>query len=182
MIGVPDSATAAAVGYAQQSGIPYGEGLIKNRYVGRTFILPEQHLRDIGVRRKLNPLNEVIRDKRLVVVDDSIVRGTTGAQVVALLRKGGAKEIHLRICAPPFKHPCYFGVDLPSRRDMIASNRDVAEICDFMGADSLGYLTIPALKKAVKNVSSKSCMACFTGNYPIPVQLEMDKFAFEKTQ
>ena len=182
VIGVPDSATAAAVGYAHQSGIPYGEGLIKNRYVGRTFILPEQHLRDIGVRRKLNPLNEVIRDQRLVVVDDSIVRGTTGAQVVALLRKGGAKEIHLRICAPPFKHPCYFGVDLPSRRDMIASNRDVAEICDFMGADSLGYLTIPALKKAVNNVSSKSCMACFTGNYPIPVQLEMDKFAFEKTQ
>ena len=182
VIGVPDSATASAVGYAHQSGIPYGEGLIKNRYVGRTFILPEQHLRDIGVRRKLNPLNEVIRDKRLVVVDDSIVRGTTGSQVVALLRKGGAKEIHLRICAPPFKHPCYFGVDLPSRRDMIASNRNIAEICDFMGADSLGYLTIPALKKAVGNVSSKSCMACFTGDYPIPVQLEMDKFAFEKTQ
>ena len=182
VIGVPDSATAAAVGYAQQSGIPYGEGLIRNRYVGRTFILPEQHLRDIGVRRKLNPLNEVIRDKRLVVVDDSIVRGTTGQQVVSLLRKGGAKEIHLRICAPPFKHPCYFGVDLPSRRDMIASNRSVEEISEFMGADSLGYLTIPSLKKAVSNVSSKSCMACFTGNYPIPVQLEMDKFAFEKTK
>ena len=182
VIGVPDSATAAAVGYAQQSGIPYGEGLIRNRYVGRTFILPEQHLRDIGVRRKLNPLNEIIRDKRLVVVDDSIVRGTTGPQVVALLRKGGAKEVHLRICAPPFKHPCYFGVDLPSRRDMIASNRSVEEICEFMGADSLGYLTIPSLKKAVSNVSSKSCMACFTGNYPIPVQLEMDKFAFEKTK
>jgi len=181
VISVPDSATAAAVGYAQKSGIPYGEGLIKNRYVGRTFIFPEQHLRDIGVRRKLNPLNEVIRDKRLVVVDDSIVRGTTGSQVVALLRKGGAKEIHLRICAPPFKHPCYFGVDLPSRKDMIASNRNVKEICDFMGADSLGYLTIPALKRAVEKVSSKSCMACFTGDYPIPVQLEMDKFVFEKT-
>ncbi|MBM3935406.1 MAG: amidophosphoribosyltransferase [SAR202 cluster bacterium] len=182
VIGIPDSATAAAVGYSQASGIPYGEGLVKNRYVGRTFILPDQRLRELGVRRKLNPLPELIKGKRLVVLDDSIVRGTTTPLVVELLKRGGAKEIHLRICAPPIKYPCYLGVDLASRRELIAANKTVDEIRDFVGADSLGYLSNDGLINAVKLGRNKVCMACFTGNYPIPVQLEMDKLALETSK
>jgi len=179
VIGVPDSATAAAVGYSQQSGIPYGEGLVKNRYVGRTFILPDQRLRDLGVRRKLNPLPELIRGKRLVVVDDSIVRGTTTPHVVKLLRRGGAKEIHLRICAPPIMWPCHFGVDLATRKELLAANMTVEEICDFLGSDSLGYLSHEGLVDAVGLAKESFCMGCFTGAYPIPVQLEMDKLVLE---
>jgi len=179
VIGVPDSAIAAAVGYSQEAGIPYGEGLVKNRYVGRTFILPDQRLRDLGVRRKLNTLPEVIRGKRLVVVDDSIVRGTTTPHVVNLLRKGGAKEIHLRICAPPIMWPCHLGVDFATRKELIAANMKVDEIRSFVGADSLGYLSHGGLLKAVGLTRNKVCMACFTGEYPIPVQLEMDKLALE---
>ena len=179
VIGVPDSATAAAVGYSRESGIPYGDGLVKNRYVGRTFINPDQRLRDLGVRTKLNPLPELIKGKRLVVVDDSIVRGTTTPHVVGLLKKGGAKEIHLRICAPPIKWPCHLGVDLATRRELIAANMTVEEIRQFLGADSLGYLSHEGLVRAVALPKDRLCMACFTGNYPIPVQLEMDKLALE---
>jgi amidophosphoribosyltransferase len=179
VIGVPDSATAAAVGYSQESGIPYGEGLVKNRYVGRTFIQPDQRMRDLGVRRKLNVLPELIRDKRIVVVDDSIVRGTTTPHVVSLLRKGGAKEIHLRICAPPIMWPCHFGVDMATRRELIAANKSIEDIRRFVGADSLGYLSHEGLLRAVGTPKNKVCMACFTGEYPIPVQLEMDKLALE---
>ena len=179
VLGVPDSATAAAVGYSQESGIPYGEGLVRNRYVGRTFILPDQRLRELGVRRKLNPLPELIRDKRLVVVDDSIVRGTTTPHVVGLLRKGGAKEIHLRICAPPIMWPCHLGVDLATRRELLAANKTVEEIRQFVGADSLGYLSHEGLVRAVGLPRNDVCMACFTGDHPIPVQLEMDKLAME---
>ena len=179
VIGVPDSATAAAVGYSQESGIPYGEGLVKNRYVGRTFILPDQRLRDLGVRRKLNPLPELISGKRLVVVDDSIVRGTTTPHVVSLLKGGGAREIHLRICAPPIMWPCHLGVDLPTRRELLAANRSVHEIRDFLGADSLGYLSHESLVEAVGIPRDNVCMGCFTGRHPIPVQLEMDKLALE---
>ena len=132
VIGVPDSATAAAVGYSQESDIPYGEGLVKNRYVGRTFILPDQRLRDLGVRRKLNPLPELISGKRVVVVDDSIVRGTTTPHVVGLLKKGGAREVHLRVCAPPIMWPCHFGIDLATRKELIAANMTVEEIRDFV--------------------------------------------------
>ena len=141
VIGVPDSATAGAVGYSQESGIPFGEGLVKNRYVGRTFILPDQRLRDLGVRRKLNPLPELIGGKRIVVVDDSIVRGTTTPHVVSLLRRGGAKEIHFRICAPPIMWPCHFGVDFATRKELIAANMNVEDIRKFLGAESLGYLS-----------------------------------------
>ena len=179
VIGVPDSATAAAVGYARESGIPYGEGLVKNRYAGRTFILPDQRQRDLGVRRKLNPLPDLIEGKRLVVVDDSIVRGTTTPHVVSLLRKRGAKEVHLRICAPPIMHPCHYGVDMATRRELIASNMDVPEIRDYVDADSLGFLSPEALLRAIGMERNKFCMACFTGEYPIPVQLEMDKLALE---
>ena len=179
VIGVPDSATAAAVGYSQESGIRYGEGLVKNRYVGRTFILPDQRQRDLGVRRKLNLLTELIAGKRIVVVDDSVVRGTTTPHVVGLLRKGGAAEIHLRICAPPIMWPCYLGVDLATRNELIAANMTVEEIRQFVGSDSLGYLSHEGLQRAVGLPKENLCMACFTGNYPIPVQLEMDKLAME---
>ena len=179
VIGVPDSATAAAVGYSRESGITYGEGLVKNRYVGRTFILPDQRLRDLGVRRKLNPLPELIRGKRIVVVDDSIVRGTTTPHVVSLLRKGGAAEVHLRICAPPIMWPCHLGVDMATRKELIAANNSVEEIRKLVDADSLGYLSHEGLVRAVGEPKSVYCMACFTGDYPLPVQLEMDKLALE---
>lgn len=177
--GIPDSATAAGLGYSRQSGIPFSEVLLKNRYVGRTFIQPDQRLRELGVRLKFNPLHEVIRGKRIVVVDDSIVRGTTTPHVVALLRKAGAKEVHMRICAPPIKWPCHFGIDMATRRELIASQKSVEEIRKFIGADSLGYLSIEGLIKAVGQARPNFCLACFTGEYPIPVQLEMDKLALE---
>jgi amidophosphoribosyltransferase len=179
VIGVPDSATAAAVGYAQETGIPYGEGLVKNRYVGRTFIEPTQYFRDLGVRRKLNPLSEIIRGKRLVVVDDSIVRGTTTPHVVRLLRKGGAAEIHLRITAPPIVSTCHFGVDMATKKELIAANMSVEAIRQLVGADSLGYLSVEGLSRATEDAGNSFCMGCFTGEYPIPVQLEMDKLVME---
>ena len=180
VIGIPDSSTAAAVGYAQQSGIPYSEGLVKNRYVGRTFIQPEQRLRDLGVRQKFNTLVEVIQGKRLVVVDDSIVRGTTTPHVVSLLRKGGAKEVHMRVCAPPIKHPCFMGVDMASRDELLAANKSLNQIRDIVNADSLGYLSVKGLMKVVGGTNGGFCDACFTGNYPVPVQLELTKLALEQ--
>ncbi len=179
VIGVPDSATAAGIGYARASGIPFGEGLLKNRYVGRTFIEPDQRIRDLGVALKFNPLPEVLKGKRLVVIDDSIVRGTTTPRVISLLRKAGAEEVHMRICAPPIRYPCFFGVDMATRWELIASQRTVPEITKFIGADSLGYLSIEGLIEAVALPKEIFCLACFTGDYPIPVQLEMDKLALE---
>jgi amidophosphoribosyltransferase len=179
VMGVPDSATAAGTGYARESGIPVVEGLIKNRYIGRTFIEPDQRIRDLGVKLKFNPLPQVLDGERLVVVDDSIVRGTTTPSVVKILRKAGAREIHMRICAPPIKYPCFFGVDMATRRELIAAQKSVPEICEFIGADSLGYLSIDGLIKAVGLPRENFCLACFTGDYPIPVQLEMDKLALE---
>ena len=179
VIGVPDGGAAPGVGYSQESGIPYGEGLVKNRYVGRTFINPDQRLRDLGARTKYNPLPEMIEGKRLVVVDDSIVRGTTTVPVVNLLRKAGAQEVHLRICAPPIMFPCHMGVDFPTRRELVAANKTVEEIRQFLGADSLGYLSHEGLLRSVGLPRDRVCMACFTGDYPIPVQLEMDKLALE---
>jgi amidophosphoribosyltransferase len=178
-MGVPDSATAAGIGYAVASGIPYCEGLIKNRYVGRTFIEPDQRLRDLGVKLKFNPLAETIVGKRLIVVDDSIVRGTTTPKVVAMLRKAGAKEVHLRICSPPIRHPCFFGVDMATRWELIAAQKTIPEIRDTIGADSLGYISIDGLIESVGLPKDIFCLACFTGDYPIPVQLEMDKLALE---
>jgi amidophosphoribosyltransferase len=179
VMGVPDSATAAGIGYAQESGIPLAEGLIKNRYVGRTFIEPDQRMRDLGVKLKFNPLPQMLDGKRLVVVDDSIVRGTTTPSVVKILKKAGAKEVHMRICAPPIRYPCFFGVDMATRRELIAAQKSIPEICEFIGADSLGYLSIEGLIEAVGLPRDKFCLACFTGDYPIPVQLEMDKLALE---
>jgi len=179
VMGVPDSATAAGIGYSVASGIPYCEGLIKNRYVGRTFIEPDQRLRDLGVKLKFNPLAETIRGKRLIVVDDSIVRGTTTPKVVAMLRKAGAKEVHLRICSPPIRHPCFFGVDMATRWELIAAQKTIPEIRDAIGADSLGYISIDGLIESVGLPKDIFCLACFTGDYPVEVQLEMDKLALE---
>ena len=179
VIGVPDSATVAAHAYSKESGIPYVEGLLKNRYVGRTFIQPDQRIRELGVGLKFNPLREIISGKRLVVVDDSIVRGTTTPHVVSLLRKAGAKEIHMRVCAPPICYPCFFGVDMATRWELIAARKSIPEIRDFIGADSLGYLSLDGLVWAVDLPKENLCLACLTGDYPIPVQLEMDKLALE---
>ncbi len=179
VIGVPDSATAACVGYSKESGVPFGEGLLKSRYVGRTFIQPDQRLRDVGVRLKFSPLPEALEGKRVIVVDDSIVRGTTTPRIVALLRKAGAREIHLRICAPPIRYPCVFGIDMASRSELIASHKSVSDIRDLIQADSLGYLSIDGLIDAIGLPRKTFCLACFTGEYPVPIQLEMDKLAFE---
>ncbi len=179
VFGIPDSATAAGTGYARESGIPVVDGLIKNRYVGRTFIEPDQRMRDLGVKLKFNPLPQVLNGEKIVVVDDTIVRGTTTPSVVSMLRKAGAKEIHMRVCAPPIKFPCYFGVDMATRAELIAARMSVPEIRDFIGADSLEYLSIDGLIKAVGLPRENFCLACFTGDYPIPVQLEMGKLALE---
>ncbi len=179
VIGVPDSATAAGLGYSRASGIAYAEGLMKNRYVGRTFIQPDQRIRDLGVKLKFNPMPEILKGKRVVVVDDSIVRGTTTPQVVRLLRNAGAKEVHMRICSPPICYPCFFGVDMATRRELIASQKSVEEIRQWVGADTLGYLSLDGLIKSIGLPELTFCTACFTGDYPVPVQLEMDKLALE---
>jgi len=176
VMGVPDSATAAGIGYANASGIPYCEGLLKNRYVGRTFIEPDQRLRDIGVALKFNPLSQIIAGKRLVVVDDSIVRGTTTPKVITLLRRAGAKEVHMRICAPPIRYPCFFGVDMATKWELLAAQKTVPEIRDFIGADSLGYLSIEGLTEAVGLPKDIFCMACFTGEYPVAGQAGAGSF------
>lgn len=181
VIDVPDSATSAGIGYASRSKIPFSTGLIKNRYVGRTFIEPDQRIRDMGVRLKFNPLPDLLAGKRVVVVDDSIVRGTTTPRIVSLLRKAGASEVHVRVCAPPIRYPCFFGVDMATQRELLAAQRTVSQIRDFIGADSLGYLSLDGLIKSVALPREMFCLACLTGEYPIPVQLEMDKLALERS-
>jgi amidophosphoribosyltransferase len=166
---VPDTGAPAAAGYAEISGIPYREGLIRNRYTGRTFIQPSQTMRHRGVTMKLNPLREVVRGKRLTVVDDSIVRGTTTKQIVALLRRAGAPEVHVRISAPPTYHPCFYGIDTQVETELIAATHSVEEIRDFIGADSLGYLSIRGVLAALDLPYDRFCFACFDGNYPEPV-------------
>lgn len=176
---VPDSAIPAAVGYARESGLPYREGFIKNRYIGRTFIQPDQRLRESGVKLKFNPLPDVLNGKRVVVVDDSIVRGTTTPSTVALLRRAGAREVHMRITSPPMVNSCYLGIDTARREELIAARMDIPAIRDHIGADSLGYLSLDALIKAIGLPRETFCHACFTGQYPMPVQLEFDKLALE---
>jgi amidophosphoribosyltransferase len=166
---VPDTGAPAASGFAEASGIPYREGLVRNRYSGRTFIQPSQALRQRGVNVKLSPLREIIRGQRLIVVDDSIVRGTTTKAIVALLRKGGAREVHLRISAPPIFHPCFYGIDTAIETELIAATHTVDEIRDFVGADSLGYLSVPGLLAALDLPYDRFCFACFDGSYPEPV-------------
>jgi amidophosphoribosyltransferase len=166
---VPDTGHSAAAGFAEEARIPYGEGLIKNRYVHRTFIEPTPSLRQRGVRLKLNPLADSIRGKRLAVVDDSIVRGTTTRQIVQMLRDAGAAEVHMRITSPPIRWPCYYGIDMSTREELVAAGMSVDEIRDFIGADSLAYLSLPALIEATGAPADTFCRACFDGEYPIPV-------------
>ena len=181
VIGIPHSATAAAVGYSQESGIPFIEGLVQNRYVGRTFIQPDQRIREMGVRLKFNPLPELLEGRRVVLVDDSIVRGTTNGPVVTMLKKAGAREVHLRIAAPPIISPCFFGIDLGTRWELIAGRMSVEEIRQHIDADTLGYLSVEGLIEAVGLPKEKFCLACFTGEYPMSVPLQMDKLALEPT-
>ncbi len=178
VIGVPDSGLDAALGYANESGIPYGTGFIKNRYVGRTFIQDSQIRRERSVKIKLNPLAAAVKGKRVVMIDDSIVRGTTSAHIVELLRKAGATEVHVRISSPPFMHPCYFGTDIDSRDKLIACRMSIDEICKSIGADSLAYLELEDLMQIAPESTCNFCNGCFTGIYPvdIPGEVPVDKF------
>jgi amidophosphoribosyltransferase len=179
VVPVPDTGHSAAAGYAEAAGIPYGEGLIKNRYVHRTFIEPTPMLRQRGVRLKLNPLAEAIRGKRLAVVDDSIVRGTTTRQIIQMLRDAGAAEVHMRITSPPIRWPCYYGIDMSTREELVAANMNTDEIRDFIGADSLAYLSLPALVETTGAPADTFCRACFDGEYPIPIPEGASKHLLE---
>lgn len=179
VIGVPDSGIPAAIGYAKYSGIPYGVGLIKNRYIARTFIQPGQEKRERSVRLKLNALRTAVEGKRVIMVDDSIVRGTTVARLVKLLRDAGAAEVHMRISAPPFRHPCFFGTDIPERSQLIAHGRTVEEMRQIIGVDSLGFLSLEATRKIAVGCKLGFCDACFSGEYPVEVPEEAEKNMFE---
>jgi amidophosphoribosyltransferase len=177
-IAVPDSSNTSSLGFAQESGIRFELGLIRNHYVGRTFIQPSQALRDGTVRLKFNTVDGVLKGKRVVVVDDSIVRGSTMKKLVLMLKKAGAKEVHLRICSPPIQFPCFYGIDMPSRGELIASSKTVDEIRQYLGVQSLEYLTIEDLRSVVDDPAN-FCYACFTGVYPIPLQSDLNKSVFE---
>ena len=180
VIGVPDSGLDAALGYAKQSGIPYGVGFVKNKYIGRTFIQPGQTRRENAVRIKLNVVASTVRDKRVILVDDSIVRGTTIARIVDLLREAGAKEVHVRLSAPPFLYPCYFGTDIDSRDNLIAAQHTIEEIREIIGVDSIGYLSCENVHKLADNAHLNFCAACFTGDYPCEIPRRAAKSRFEQ--
>jgi amidophosphoribosyltransferase len=167
IVPVPDSGVTAAIGYAAESGIPFNLGLIRNHYVGRTFIQPEQRVRDFGVRMKLNPVRSLLEGKRVILIDDSIIRGTTSRKIVRMVRAAGATEVHLRISCPPTISPCFYGVDTPSKKDLIAANKSIAEICAYIEADSLAYLSLDGLLQSCAGEENNTyCTACYTGNYP----------------
>lgn len=190
VVGVPDSATPAAIGYSAESGLPFTEGLIKNRYIGRTFIQPDDALRREGVRIKYNPLEANLRGKRVVLIDDSIVRGNTAGPLVQLIREGGAKEVHVRVSSPPVRYPCFMGIDMATRKQLIAARLEIEEIRQRIGADSLGYLSLEGMHEAVRlSIQQKTghCNACFSGQYPIPIpdwlfedERSTDKLIFER--
>ncbi|MDQ2087374.1 amidophosphoribosyltransferase [Herbivorax sp. ANBcel31] len=169
VIGVPDSGLTAALGFSEESGIPYGMGLLKNRYVGRTFIQPEQGQREKFVKIKLNAIRDVVSGKRVVMIDDSVVRGTTSRRIVQILKDAGAKEVHMRVSSPPVKHPCYFGIDISSKTQLVAAKYSVEEICNMIGADSLGYLSVEGILNTPLGSKCGFCSACFVGDYPIDV-------------
>jgi amidophosphoribosyltransferase len=182
VIAVPDSGNAAARGYARASGLPQDDGFVKNRYVARTFIQPGQELRKHGLRLKFNPLPEIVGGKRLVVVDDSIVRGNTTRQIVQMLRDAGAREVHMRISAPPIKHPCHYGIDMSTREEMIAHERTPEQVAAELGCDSLAYLSLAGVYEAIRGDRSRHCDACFSGEYPLEgTQEANDKFALERS-
>ena len=169
VVPVPDSGNAAAIGYGSESGLPYRQALIRNHYVGRTFIEPSQAIRDFGVKLKLNPVRSLLEGKSVVLVDDSIVRGTTSRKIVRMVRQAGAKEVHLRISCPPTISPCFYGVDTPDKKELIAANSSVEEIRRFVEADSLAYLSLQSLEKAVQDTRGEYCYSCYTGNYPTEI-------------
>jgi amidophosphoribosyltransferase len=169
---VPDSGTSAALGFSEESGTPYEMGLIRNHYVGRTFIEPKQGIRHFGVKVKLNPMPDMLRGKRVVVVDDSIVRGTTSRKIVRMIRASGAREVHMRISSPPIQWPCYYGIDTPTRKELIGSSHQVEEICRYLAADSLGYLSLDGMLKATGSDPAHFCHACFTGAYKVALEPE----------
>jgi amidophosphoribosyltransferase len=179
VVPVPDSGVGAAIGYAAESGIPYKQALIRNHYVGRTFIEPSQAIRDFGVRLKLNPVRHLLEGQRVILVDDSIVRGTTSRKIVRMIRDAGAREVHLRISCPPTISPCYYGVDTPSHRELIAANNSINQIQEHVEADSLAYLPIEALRKSVQDADHQFCYSCYTGKYPTLVQI--DEIVMAKT-
>ncbi|HWI60647.1 MAG TPA: amidophosphoribosyltransferase, partial [Symbiobacteriaceae bacterium] len=182
VIGVPDSSISAATGYAEASGIPYEVGLIKNRYIARTFILPSQAKRETALRLKLNPLRKVIEGKRVVLVDDSIVRGTTSKHLVSLLREAGAREVHMRISSPPYVNACHYGIDTSRSKELAAKGRSVEQIRDMIGADSLYYLSTDGMVKAVgvpMDTGRGFCLACFNAEYPVPILENVDKYSLE---
>ena len=179
VVGLPDSGTPPAIGYAVASGIPYAEAVVRNRYVGRSFIQPDQAMRQVGIRLKFNPLPAVIRGKRLVVVDDSIVRGNTTRKIVEMLLGAGAAEVHMRICSPPIMWPCFYGIDMADRSELVAAQHSVEEIAALTGADSLAYLSLEGLQRAVGGPADEFCRACFTGEYPIEVPDSSVKLRFE---
>ena len=180
VIGVPDSGIEAAVGYSRQSGIPYGIGFLKNKYIGRTFIQPGQAQRQDAVRIKLNAISATVKDKRVVMVDDSMVRGTTSARTIGILRDAGAKEVHVRFAAPPFTHPCFFGTDIDSTENLIAAHHTIEEMRQIIGADSLGFLPIEACDKLAAQSKCGFCKGCFTGTYPVPTPPAKQKHRFEQ--
>lgn len=180
VISVPDSGTAAAIGYAQESCIPYGAGLIKNKYLGRTFIQPDQKSRELGVKLKLNVLKDNVKGKRIIMIDDSIVRGTTSKRIVDMLREAGATEIHMRVSSPPVKYSCYFGIDTPEPKQLVGATMSVEEIRELIGVDSLGYLTDDGLLESIGLPKEGMCTACFRGEYPMDVPKLANKYVFEK--
>jgi len=183
VIGVPESGRPAAEGFSAESGIPVREGLVKNRYVARTFIEPIQSMRREGVRMKYSPLHETVKDKRIVLVDDSIVRGNTTREIPEMIREAGAREIHMRVSSPPIKHPCFYGIDFGTREELIAARKSVDQIRDYLGVDSLHYLTIDGMVRATGFEHDSFCLACFNEEYPIPLprQMELGKFIFESS-
>jgi amidophosphoribosyltransferase len=182
VIPIPDSGRSAALGYSKQSGIPFEEGIVPNRYVGRSFIQPSQHMRDLAVQMKLIVIPEMVAGKRVVVVEDSIVRGTTTRGKMLALRRAGAKEIHMRVSCPPIRHPCFFGIDFPTPTELIANGRTVDQIRDFIEVDSLAYLSLEGMLKCMTKPADNYCTACWSGNYPIPVDMQVSKFGLERHQ
>ena len=179
VIAIPDSGSSAAVGYSEQSGIPLDMGMIRNHYIGRTFIQPSQYIRDLSVRVKLNPIKDVVKGKKIVVIEDSIVRGTTSKARIRTLREAGAKEIHMRVSCPPHISPCYYGIDFPTKEELIASSHTVEEIRGFIGLDSLAYLSLAGLYRAMPLPKNKFCVSCFTGKYPVLPEHGIGKFNLE---
>ncbi|MBN2511981.1 MAG: amidophosphoribosyltransferase [Sedimentisphaerales bacterium] len=182
VVPVPDSGTSAAVGYSQESGIPFDMGFVRSHYVGRTFISPSQDLRDLGVKLKLQVVKEAVRNKRVIVIDDSIVRGTTTKGKIKSLREAGAKEVHMRVACPPVKHPCFYGVDFPTREELVANHRTLEEIRDYLGVDTLGYISLKGLLECVSLPADHYCTACWSGQYRIPVTAVVNKFSMERHQ